>query len=75
MSIMKVFTYSEARQRFSEVLNIARTEEVIIKRKGGESFSITFKKSDKSPFDVPGINTRATTKDILEAIKESRSRS
>ena len=72
---MKVFTYSEARQRFSEVLNIARTEEVIIKRKGGESFSITFKKSDKSPFDVPGINTRATTKDILEAIKESRSRS
>jgi prevent-host-death family protein len=72
---MKVFTYSEARQRFSEVLNIARTEEVIIKRKGGESFSITFKKSDKSPFDVPGINTHATTKDILEAIKESRSRS
>ena len=71
---MKVFTYSEARQRFSEVLNIARTEEVIIKRKGGESFSITFKKSDKSPFDVPGINTHATTKDILEAIKESRSR-
>lgn len=71
---MKVYTYSEARQRFSEVLNIARTEEVIIKRKGGELFSITFKKNDKSPFDVPGINTRATTKDILEAIKESRSR-
>ena len=71
---MKVFTYSEARQRFSEVLNIARTEEVIIKRKGGESFTITYKKNDKSPFDVPGINTRATTKDILEAIKESRSR-
>ena len=72
---MKVYTYSEARQRFSEVLNIARTEEVIIKRRGGEAFSITFKKGDKSPFDVPGIKTRATTKDILEAVKESRSRS
>jgi len=72
---MKVFTYSEARQRLSEVLNIARTEEVVIKRRGGESFSITFKKSRKSPFDVPGINTRATTKDILDAIKDSRSRS
>lgn len=71
---MKVYTYSEARQRFSEVLNIARTEEVIIKRRGGESFSITLKKSDKSPFDVPGMKTRATTKDILEAVKESRSR-
>jgi prevent-host-death family protein len=72
---MKVYTYSEARQRLSEVLNIARTEEVVIKRRGGESFSIIFKKSTKSPFDVPGINTRATTNDILDAIKESRSRS
>jgi prevent-host-death family protein len=72
---MKVYTYSEARQRLSEVLNIARTEEVIIKRRGGESFSITFRKSSKSPFDVSGINTRATTKDILDAVKESRSRS
>ena len=72
---MKVYTYSEARQRFSEVLNIARTEEVVIKRRGGETFSIIFKKSPKSPFDVPGINTRATTEDILDAIKASRSRS
>ena len=72
---MKVYTYSEARQRLTEVLNIARTEEVVIKRRGGESFSIIFKKSPKSPFDVPGIKTAATTNDILEAIKESRSRS
>ena len=71
---MKVYTYSEARQRFSEVLNIARTEEVVIKRRGGESFSIIFRKSDKSPFDVPGIKTQATTKDILDAVKTSRSR-
>jgi prevent-host-death family protein len=72
---MKVYTYSEARQRFSEVLNIARTEEVVIKRRGGEFFSITLKRKQKSPFDVRGIKTRATTKDILDAIKELRSRS
>jgi prevent-host-death family protein len=72
---MKVYTYSEARQRLSEVLNIARTEEVVIKRRGGESFSIIFRQSQKSPFDVSGIKTAATTKDILDAIKESRSRS
>jgi prevent-host-death family protein len=71
---MKVFTYSEARQRFAEVLNIARNEEVIIKRRGGEAFAIVFKKSPKSPFDIPGVNTKATTKDILEAIKDSRKR-
>ncbi len=71
---MKVYTYSEARQRLSDVLNIVRTEEVVIKRRGGETFSIVFKKSTKSPFDVPGIKTKATTKDILEAVKESRER-
>ena len=71
---MKVYTYSEARQHFSKILNIARTEEVIIKRRGGETFSIIFRKSEKSPFDVPGIQTKATTIDILDAIKESRGR-
>ncbi|MBU1181915.1 MAG: type II toxin-antitoxin system prevent-host-death family antitoxin [Pseudomonadota bacterium] len=72
---MKVYTYSEARQRFADVLNIARSEEVVIKRRGGETFSIIFKKSKKSPFDVPGIETKATTKDILAAVRESRERS
>jgi prevent-host-death family protein len=71
---MKVYTYSEARQRLAEVLNIARSEEVIIKRRGGETFSIVFRKSKKSPFDVPGIKTKATTKDIIAAVRESRER-
>jgi prevent-host-death family protein len=71
---MKVFTYSEARQRFAEVLNIAREEEVMIKRRGGETFRIVFKKTSKSPFDIPGVKTKATTKDILKAIKDSRGR-
>lgn len=71
---MKVYTYSEARQRLAEVLNIARSEEVLIKRRGGETFSIIFRKSKKSPFDVPGIKTKATTKDILVAVRESRER-
>jgi hypothetical protein len=69
---MKVYTYSEARQRFSEVLNIAREEEVIIKRREGETFTIIFQKVPKSPFDISGIKTKATTKDILAAIKDSR---
>jgi prevent-host-death family protein len=71
---MKVYTYSEARQRLADVLNIAKTEEVVIKRRSGETFSIIFRKSKKSPFDVPGIQTKATTKDILEAVRESRER-
>ena len=68
------YTYSEARQRLAEVLNIARNEEVVIKRRGGEAFSIIFRKSKRSPFDVPGIQTKATTKDILAAVRDSRDR-
>jgi GGDEF domain-containing protein len=71
---MKVYTYSEARQRFAEILNIAREEDVIIQRRGGETFTIAFKKTPRSPFAVPGIQTKATTKDILQAIKDSRER-
>ncbi|MBN1907636.1 MAG: type II toxin-antitoxin system prevent-host-death family antitoxin [Deltaproteobacteria bacterium] len=71
---MKVYSYSEARQRLADVLNNARNEEVIIKRRGGEIFSILFRKSKKSPFDVSGIDTKASTKDILTAVRESRDR-
>lgn len=71
---MRVFTYSEARQKLSKVLNAAREEEVLIKRRGGETFSLRYRPTSKSPFDVPGTSTKAKTADILQAIKESRSR-
>ncbi len=72
---MKVFTYSEARQKLSMVLDLARSEEVVIKRRGGEMYTVLFKKEKKaSPFDVPGIKTKASTDDILDAIRDSRSR-
>lgn len=71
---MKKYTYSQARQRLSEVLDTARKEEVVITRRGGEAFRLTYRTVSKSPFDVPSITTRATTRDILAAIKESRRR-
>ncbi len=70
---MKVFTYSEARQNLSGLLRIAQREEVEIRRKDGSVFSVTTKQTKtKSPFDVEGINTKATTQDILNAISTSR---
>ena len=71
---MKAYTYSDARKHFSKVLDVAKTEEVLIKRRSGEIFSLTLKKTSKSPFDLPGIKTKATTKDILKAVRESRSK-
>ncbi len=70
---MKVFTYSEARQNLSKLLLLAQKEEVEIRRKDGAVFSLVSKmKEEKSPFDVPGIKTRATMKDILNAVQDSR---
>lgn len=69
---MKVYSYSKARQNLSEVLDIARNEEVIIRRKSGEKYSLRLKKTKKSPFDIRGIKTKVTTNDIINVIRESR---
>ena len=71
---MKVFTYSQARQALATVLDTARKEQVLITRRGGETFAVTYKTPEKSPFDVPGIKTKATTQHILEAVRDSRER-
>lgn len=70
---MKVFTYSEARQNLSKLLQLAQKEEIEIRRKDGSVFSLRTKnKRAKSPFDVSGIRTNATTQDIIDAVRESR---
>lgn len=69
---MKIYTYSEARERLAEILNIAREEDVMIQGRGGEVFTIALKKKSCSPFAIPGIKTQASTKDLLQAIKDSR---
>ena len=71
---MRIFTYTEARQKLAEVLDIALTEQVMIKRKNGDFFLLVYKKQKESPFDVPGIKTKVTTEDILTAIRDSRSK-
>ncbi|MBU0479742.1 MAG: prevent-host-death protein [Proteobacteria bacterium] len=61
------------RKRFSKVLDSAKKEEILIKRRSGEVFSLVLKKSSASPFDVSGIHCNAATEDILDAIRDSRS--
>ena len=72
---MTVFTYSQARQDFSRVLNLARKEgEVLIKRKDGSVFRIQPDQINTSPLDIQGIKSKATTKDIVNCVRESRRR-
>lgn len=72
---MKVYTYSEARQRLARLLDEARKGgEVRIKRRDGSEFAVRPVRSDASPLDVPGVDTGLTREDILAAIRESRER-
>jgi hypothetical protein len=70
---MKMFSYSEALKNFSTLFDAAQAEQIEI-IKDGVVFSLTAKqKEEKSPFDISGIKTKATTSDILDAIRQSRS--
>lgn len=69
---MKVYTYPKAKQLFFGILDIARDEDVIVKRCGCESFTIALTEKSRSPFAIAGIKTKATTADILRSVKDSR---
>ncbi len=69
---MRIFSYSEARQRLAELLDLARDEDVVIRRRGGEEFILRSRPRKRSPLDVPGVKTKATTADILAAIEDGR---
>lgn len=73
---MKAFTYSEARQNLASLLKLAQEEDVEIRHRDGSVFVLRLKEREsRSPFDVPGIKTAATTQNIFEAIRETRERS
>ena len=72
---MKVYTYSEARQRLARVLDEARTGgEIRIKRRDGSEFAVRPVTPGKSPLDVPGVDAGLDKAEILAAIRESRER-
>jgi hypothetical protein len=72
---MKIYTYSQAREKLADILEESKSEEVVIRRRQGDMFSIAPKSPRRrSPFDVPVLRKGITRKEILEAIRESRER-
>lgn len=71
---MKVYSFSQARQNLSKVLNRAKSEKVFIRRRGGDVFRIAPEKRQGSPLDIPSIKTNLKTEDILDIIREVRER-
>lgn len=72
---MKIYTYSDARQKFSTVLEFAQKEgKVLVRRRDGRLFSICPEKGSDSPFDVAGIKTKIRTTEMIETLREERGR-
>lgn len=72
---MKTYTYSQARERLSDILEESKKEEIIIRRRKGDVFSIVPKAPlRRSPFDVSGLHKNISRKEIMAAIHESRER-
>lgn len=72
---MQVYTYSEARQNFSSVLDKAELSgKVLIRRKDGRIFSLSPERTDKSPLDIPAIKARITTDELVSLVRKERGR-
>ncbi len=72
---MKIHTYRDARQKFLSVLASAQKDgKVLIRRRDGRLFSLSPESEKVSPLDVPGIRSSVTTSDIIETLREERSR-
>ncbi len=69
----KVYTYSEARQKFAKVLEQASTEgKVLVIGKDGQLFVIKPINEKKSPLDVAGVDLGISTTELVDIIRESR---
>jgi hypothetical protein len=70
---MKVYTYSEARQRFAKVLEEARRlGSVRIRRRDGQLFVLRPERSDESPLDIDGVKLGLSRDEIVTAVREGR---
>ena len=72
---MRVFTYSEARQKLAEVLRQAETTgKVLIRRRDGRTYSLVPEKTLASPLNVPTIRANVSAEEVVEIVREGRER-
>ena len=68
-----VYTYSEARQNLSSLLEKAiREGEVRVRRKDGQIFVIIPEEKKSSPIDVDGVDIDLRQEEIVQFIHEGR---
>jgi prevent-host-death family protein len=70
---MKVYTYSEARQRLSHLLDQSRREgRVQIRRRDGHLFVVQPVAPPGSPLDVPAVKAKLRPGELGDLIREGR---
>jgi antitoxin Phd len=70
---MRVYSYSEARQRFADVLRQAKREgQAQIRRRDGELFLVQPALRSGSPLDVPGVESGLTARQLVDLVRASR---
>lgn len=72
---MKVYTFSEARQKFAAVLDSAQKDGAVrVTRRDGRVFTIRPATESPSPLAVKGVKLKLGREEIVAAIREGRER-
>jgi antitoxin Phd len=72
---MDVYTYSEARQKLSSVLDKAEaTGKILIRRQDGTTFALLPEVVPRSPLDIPSIKADISSEELVTLIRKERGR-
>ena len=72
---METYSYSEARQKLSSVLDKAEsTGKVLIRRRDGRTYALVPERTPTSPLDVPSVEANMSTKEVVSLIRSERGR-
>jgi prevent-host-death family protein len=70
---MRSYSFSEARQNLSSVLDEANREGVVrISRRNGQAFTLKPIPVTDSPLNIEGVNLDIDSDEIVDIIRESR---
>lgn len=72
---MDIYTYSEARQKLSSVLDKAEsTGKILIRRQDGRTFALSPERTTQSPLDIPSVKADISSEELVALVRKERSR-
>jgi len=72
---MLIYSYSDAQQNFTEILNKVKEEhEVLIQEENGACFVIKLLLKKKTDYNLPSIDLDLSRDEIVNFIRETRTR-